>query len=168
MLKCVKEEAMKNSLVLFCLFVFGSLQSPAAVLHFYSNPQVPQPLFHVTLEYQDFVYEADTREGGRRLHVSQIAKKGDFQILISDSLVNVPALQSQLGLAFDYQFIWGNDKTYCSELVGIALGMEPQPMSFAGTHYLKYYPEWIHRNDPGLSPDQIYEFGLQHGILLQN
>lgn len=156
---------MKKTLVIVFLLI-TSIRSHAAVLHFYSNPQVPQPLFHVTLEYKDFVYEADTRAGGRRLHINQVAKKGHYQILIPDSLVDEAALFSQLGMPFDYKFIWGNDKTYCSELVGIALGIEPKPMSFAGTHYLEYYPEWIHRNDPGLSPDDIYQFGVTHGQLL--
>lgn len=155
---------MKTTLMI--VFLLASFHSHAAVLHFYSHPQVPQPLFHVTLEYRDFVYEADTRAGGRRLPISQVPLKGHYQIQIPDSLVDEPALHSQLGMPFDYKFIWGNNKTYCSELVGIALGMEPKPMSFAGTHYLEYYPEWIHRNDPGLSPDDIYEFGLKHGNLL--
>lgn len=157
-----------KKLISFIFSIIVAQNSSAAVLHFYSNPQVPQPLFHVTIEYKDYIYEADTRAGGRRLHVTHVLKKGDYQIYLADSFVDESALLSQMGLPFDYKFIWGNDKTYCSELVGLALRMQPKPMSFAGTHYLDYYPEWIHRNDPGLSPDDIYEFGLKHGTLLQN
>lgn len=151
----------------FFLIVFGlfiSLHSGAAVLHFYSNPRVPQPIFHVTLEYKSFIYEADTRAGGRRLPVLHMPLKGHVQIEIADELVNEDALLGQMGLPFDYEFVWDNNKTYCSKLVGIALNMQPKPMTFAGTHYVKYYPEWIHRNDPGISPDDIYEFGLQNAL----
>ncbi|MNT03497.1 hypothetical protein D3C72_1380370 [compost metagenome] len=120
----------------------------------------------MTLEYKSFVYEADTRLGGHRIPVHQVYKLGDIRMEIPDSLVNEQALASQMGLPFDFQFVWNNQKTYCSKLVGIALNIEPQPMSFAGTHYVKYYPEWIHRHDPGLSPDNIYEFGLKNGHII--
>ncbi|MDG0817874.1 YiiX/YebB-like N1pC/P60 family cysteine hydrolase [Bdellovibrio svalbardensis] len=156
---------MKKNLVFTILSLFLGLQSHAAVLHFYSNPRVPQPLFHVTLEYKSFVYEADTREGGRRLPVGQdVHGPADINIEIPDALVNEEALAAQMGLPFDYNFIWDNNKTYCSKLVGKALNISPQPMSFEGTHYLKYYPKWAERHDPGLSPDQIYEFGLKHAV----
>ena len=153
-------------LYVLCLFNFCAISTQAAVLHFYSNPSVPQPLFHVTLEYKNYVYEADTRLGGHRIPLQQVYKLGDIRIEIPDALVNEAALASQMNLPFDFQFVWNNAKTYCSKLVGIALNMEPQPMSFAGTHYLKYYPEWIHRHDPGLSPDQIYEFGMVQGQII--
>lgn len=155
---------MKKHFLLIALSLFVSLHSFAAVLHFYSNPKVPQPLFHVTLEYKSFIYEADTRVGGRKFPVLHMPLKGDIQIEIADELVNEDALDSQMGLPFDYEFIWNNNKTYCSKLVGIALSMQPRPMSFAGTHYVKHYPEWIHRNDPGISPDDIYEFGLNNAL----
>lgn len=155
---------MKKGLFFLILSLFFVLQSNGAVLHFYSNPRVPQPLFHVTLEYKSYIYEADTRAGGHRMPVSHVPKLGDIRIEIPDELVNEPALMGQMGRAFDFNFVWDNDKTYCSKLVGIALDMEPTPMSFAGTHYVKYYPKWLERNDPGLSPDQIYEFGRQNEI----
>lgn len=153
---------MFKSLVFSFLVFLFSLQSFAAVLHFYSNPRVPQPLFHVTLEYKSYVYEADTRQGGRRVPAHHLPA-GHIRVEIPDEMVDEAALQSQMGLPFDFNFVWDNQKTYCSKLVGIALNMEPLPMSFAGTHYVQRYPDWIHRNDPGISPDQILEFGLQHG-----
>ncbi len=156
---------MKKNLLLVILSLFISLQSSAAILHFYSNPRVPQPLFHVTLEYKSFIYEADTRDGGRRLSVGQdVHGPADINIEIPDFLVNEEALASQMGLPFDYNFIWNSNKTYCSKLVGIALNIPPQPMSFAGTHYVQYYPKWAERHDPGLSPDQIYDFAIRHVI----
>ncbi|UXR66060.1 hypothetical protein EZJ49_07335 [Bdellovibrio bacteriovorus] len=156
---------MKKCLFILISALLFSVNSFAAVLHFYSNPNVPQPLFHVILEYKGYAYEADTRAGGRRLPIAHLGGNlGHIQIEISDSLVNEQALMSQMGLPFDYKFIWNNNKTYCSKLVGIALNMEPQPMTFAGTHYVQYYPDWIYRNDPGLSPDQVYEFGMQHAL----
>lgn len=158
----------KNFLQISVLWILSlfAISSPAAVLHFYINKAVPQPLFHVTLEYKSFVYEADTRLGGHRIPLHQVYKLGDIRIEISDTLVNEQALASQMGLPFDFQFVWNNQKTYCSKLVGLALNIAPQPMSFAGTHYVKYYPDWIYRNDPGLSPDNIYEFGLQNGRIV--
>ncbi|UOF01326.1 hypothetical protein [Bdellovibrio reynosensis] len=149
---------MKTTISVILFLLFWALNTQAAVVHFYSHPQVPQKWFHVALEYKGYLYEADTRVGGRRLPISQVKKKSDETIVISDSLVSEEGLLTQMGLPFDYEFIWNNQKTYCSKLVGIALNMEPTPMTFAGTHYVKYYPHWIHRNDPGLSPDQVYDF----------
>lgn len=144
--------------------MFFSVRSFAAVLHFYDHPQVPQPLFHVQLEYQGFIYEAEPREGAHRFPISAHSEAGKIRIEIPDGLVNEAVLKSQLGRAFDYDFIWSSEKTYCSKMLGLALGILPEPMSFAGTHYVEHYPEWIHRSDPGLSPDHIYAFGLKHAI----
>lgn len=152
-----------NPLAMLLTILIISANSSAAVVHFYSNPRVIQSIFHVGLEYKDHFYEADTREGGRKIPMSQLKIKGDWQIELPDILINEEALLSQMGMPFDYKFIWGDNKTYCSELVGIALNIEPTPMTFAGTHYLKYYPDWIYRNDLGISPDQIYKFALENG-----
>ncbi len=149
--------------VLFVI-IFAPHAALAAVLHFYSNPSVPQPIFHVILEYKAFAYEADTRQGGRYLPMRDLKKTGDLQIKIADDLVDERALATQIGLPFDFSFIWNNEKTYCSKLVGIALNIPPHPMSFAGTHYLEYYPHWINRNDLGLSPDDIYDFAMKHAL----
>lgn len=149
---------MKTKITAILFLLFWAINTQAAVVHFYSHPQVPQKWFHVALEYKGYLYEADTRAGGRRLPMTEVKKKSDESIVISDSLISEEGLQTQMGLPFDYEFIWDNPKTYCSKMVGIALQMAPKPMSFVGTHYLKYYPHWIHRKDPGLSPDQVYEF----------
>lgn len=161
----MKNPVLAQILGFFCCFLC-TLPGSAAVLHFYHNPSVPQALFHVALEYKNYFYEADPYEGGRRQPIQNVKEPGDWRIEISDALVDERALLSQMGLPFDFNFIWGNGKTYCSELVGLALKIEPKPMSFAGTHYLKFHPEWIHRHDPGLSPDDIYQFGLEHGVPL--
>ncbi|HWU44495.1 MAG TPA: hypothetical protein VN132_13685 [Bdellovibrio sp.] len=155
---------MKKTVSTFVLLlaILSALPGNAAVVNFYSNPHVPQPLFHVSLEYKGYQYEADPVKGGIRTLVSQVAERPDIRIAISDDLVDEAALQSQLGLAFDFNFIWNNNKTYCAKLVGIALHIPPQPMNFAGTHYVLYHPDWINRHDPGLSPDQIYEFAQKH------
>lgn len=165
---------MKNSLSLriygsmksfiLILISFISVQSQAAILNFFSNPRVPQPIFHVTLEYKGIVYEADTHDGGRGLPLTAQTPKGDIRVEISDDLINEQELASQMGLPFDYNFVWDNQKTYCSKLVGKALNIQPTPMDFSGTHYVKYYPNWINRHDPGLSPDQIYFFAMDHAL----
>lgn len=150
------------------IVIIAPIPLKAATLHFYSHPRVEQSLFHVGIEFQGLFYEADTRFGGRAIDAQKMKSLGDAQIEIPDSLISTPDLKSQMGLAFDYNFVWGDNTTYCSELVGIALGIEPTPMSFVGTHYLKYYPDWVNRNDPGLSPDQIWVWGLKHGRILKN
>ncbi|HEY8269461.1 MAG TPA: hypothetical protein VIG33_01125 [Pseudobdellovibrionaceae bacterium] len=139
-----------------------SCASWAAVLHFYHNPRVPQALFHVALEYQGHLFEADPTFGGRSEPMAQVKKQGDLRIKIADGLINEDALEAELGRAFDFNFEWNNNKTYCAKLVGKALNMKPSPMNFAGTHYAIVHPEWLQRHDLGLSPDQIYEFALGH------
>lgn len=154
---------MPKLIHLALVFIF-LISSPAyaAVVHFYSYPEVTSAIFHVNIEYRGYYYDADTRLGGVRINKNNYSKVSDLQVHVPDELINEAALDSQLGLPFDFKFEWYKARTYCSKMVGIALDMEPQPMTFAGTHYLKYYPEWIHRNDPGLSPEQVLEFSLKH------
>lgn len=155
---------MKLKIFSFISVLLFALQSLGAVLHFYDHPQVKQPLYHVQLEYQGFIYEAEPYNGAHKFPVSKLKDKAKIRIEIPDDLINKAALQDQLGRKFDYEFVWTSEKTYCSKMLGLALGIQPVPMSFAGTHYLDYYPDWIHRNDPGLSPDHIYEFGMKNAL----
>ena len=155
---------MKLKITGFISVLFFALESFSAVLHFYDHPQVKQPLYHVQLEYQGFMYEAEPYSGAHRFPVSKLKDKAKIRIEIADELINTAALKDQLGRKFDYDFIWTSENTYCSKMLGLALGIQPVPMTFAGTHYLDYHPEWISRNDPGLSPDHIYEFGMKHAL----
>ena len=155
------------SLLLICVS-FAPVFAWSAILHFYNHPRLPQAIYHVGIEYQGHFYEADTREGGRKILVTAMKELGHSQIEIPDILVDEELLHSQLGWPFDYEFRWDNQKTYCSELVGIALNIPTSPVNFANTHYLRFYPDWIHRRDPGISPDAIWLFGLKHGRLLQH
>lgn len=150
------------SQIAFCFLVLLSTSAQAAIVHFYSYPEVTSAIFHVNIEYRGYIYDADTRIGGTRIQKNNYYKHSDLQVHIPDSLINEAALDSQLGLPFDFKFVWNSPRTYCSKMVGLALNMEPQPMSFEGTHYLKYYPDWIDRNDPGLSPEQVLEFSEKH------
>ncbi|MEN0059975.1 MAG: hypothetical protein AAGB31_14135 [Bdellovibrio sp.] len=153
-----------RNLVIYSLCGLFATSSSAAILHFYNNPRVEQAFFHVTIEFQGFIYDADTFLGAIKYPVAEAKKVSFVNIEIADELVNKEILEAQLGKAFDYTFTWDNDKTYCSKMVGMALGMQPQPMSFEGTHYLRYYPHWASRTDPGISLDQIHEFGMQHQV----
>lgn len=156
----------KQTAYIFLFFLLLTEQSLAAVLHFYDNPSVPQPLFHVILEYRGFMYDADTRGSGS-YPASSAKKISKHQIYIDDTFVNEEALNDQLGRAFDFNFEWASEKTYCSKLVGLALGISPKPMNFAGTHYARYKPAWLERKDPGLSPDDIFAFGITNGTLIK-
>lgn len=110
------------------------------------------------------MFEANPQYGGHKQALSKIKKLGDIRIEISDSLINEPALEAEMGKSFDFNFEWDNNKTYCAKLVGKALNMKPTPMNFAGTHYAIFKPDWLKRHDPGLSPDQIYKFAVEHAI----
>lgn len=148
----------------FILALALASHGEAAIVHFYKNPRVPQAFFHVALEFQGGLYEADPHLGGRRLELPLESRPGDVQVEISDSLVNKQVLENELGKDFDFDFVWDNNKTYCSKLVGKALNMLPQPMDFSGTHYALAKPEWLKRQDLGLSPEQIYEFALKNSV----
>lgn len=152
----------------FCLtsILLSSVSASAAVLRFFSNPAVPQALFHVNIEYKGIVYDGDVR-GSEKYPVASAKKETTYEIWIPDELVNQVALESQIGRRFDYTFTWTSEGTYCSKLVGLGLNMKPVPMSFAGTHYLKYYPHWATRNDPGISLDQVWEYGFQNGYRIK-
>lgn len=151
--------SLLKAIIVFTFFATGTAQ--AAIVHFYSYPEVTNLIYHVNIEYQGYIYDADTRVGGIRIRSEYYSNQSDLQVHIPDELINEQALAGQLGLPFDFKFYWDTPKTYCSKMVGIALNMQPQPMTFAGSHYLKYYPDWIHRKDLGLSPEQVLEYALK-------
>jgi hypothetical protein len=61
-------------------------------------------------------------------------------------------VESWIGLKYDHQFRWSDEKFYCSELVGKLLGLLPRPMDFSA-------PVWrgrIPSTDLGISPQGVY------------
>jgi hypothetical protein len=64
-----------------------------------------------------------------------------------------PVVESWIGLKYDHQFLWSDEKFYCSELVGKLLGLLPRPMDFSA-------PVWrgrIPSTDVGISPQGVYD-----------
>jgi hypothetical protein len=59
-----------------------------------------------------------------------------------------------LGRPFDREFVWDDEKLYCSELIAKILGLEPEPMIF---HTSLWPDEYLSLNGlPGISPDGVF------------
>jgi len=72
-------------------------------------------------------------------------------------------IEPLLGLPYDRLYLWQNPEgTYCSKLVGKLLGLTPKPMSFS-TSYWKQFKKLPPKDEPGLSPDDVYEALIKSG-----
>ena len=60
-----------------------------------------------------------------------------------------------LGRAFDFQYDWDNEKTYCAELIAKLLGLEPKTMTFQGSRWPRQFRR-RNRGRLGLSPDDVF------------
>jgi hypothetical protein len=91
-------------------------------------------------------------------------KKTETKIFYNN---NIPEVSNKfidqfLGLPYDSNFSWSNDKIYCSELVAKALGIEPTPMSFDEELWGRGMEH--RRVELGLSPDDLVEPLLNIGF----
>ena len=90
--------------------------------------------------------------------VGQVAK-----ILEINDNINVLAYQQYLGAPFDFQYQWGGSKFYCTEVIGLVLGISPRPMTcdphYWPSNYVKY------NGQVGLSPMELYRELLERGAV---
>jgi hypothetical protein len=115
------------------------------------------PYAHVALFHRGKWWNAYPGMGVRGMTEKELRRIGKWGPKFS---VPEESIQTEIsrydGLPYDSQFGWANDRFYCSELVGKALGLPPEPMHFD----LKLWPEYYERFEglPGMSPGKIYEY----------
>ncbi len=82
------------------------------------------------------------------------------EIIEIDEEVHYSQARPYLGLPFDFWYSWDDRAMYCSELIGKILNIPTHPMIFNKKVWPKNY--WHLDGTPGLSPDSLYRWALQH------
>lgn len=157
---------MKSFLILL-IFIFGLSALAASteiafveMYHANGKPIQLEPngkFAHIAISYQGLWMHAHPRLGVVLQNSKELESLGKIKAVLTvpdDKLVDVTYLKESLGKAYDRGFAWDDQKIYCSELVGKALGMPPKPMYFDP----QLWPESYQKLNglPGLSPDDIF------------
>ncbi|QLY26769.1 YiiX/YebB-like N1pC/P60 family cysteine hydrolase [Bdellovibrio sp. KM01] len=74
--------------------------------------------------------------------------------------LNATQITQYLGLPFDFWYSWDDSAMYCSEIIGKLLNVPTHPMIFNKKVWPKNY--WDLDGTPGLSPDSLYRWALDH------
>jgi hypothetical protein len=163
---------MSRWVIPFTLLIFTAFPTWAADVLFIEVHQNGRPIqlepggrfFHVAIRYKGQWLQAHPH-GGVSL-VDDIRHYGDRFVMLSNPSVPEPAddyVRRWLGKPFDFTYNWFNEKAnYCTRLAAEALGVPPQPMSFAADVWKRHFvrPE----GEPGLSPDKLYAELLKRGF----
>lgn len=112
---------------------------------------------HIAISYQGLWMHAHPRLGVVLQNSKELESLGKIKAVMKiheNKPVDMAFLQESLGKAYDRGFAWDDQKIYCSELVGKALGIPPKPMYFDPKLWPPNYQKL--NGLPGLSPDDIY------------
>lgn len=112
---------------------------------------------HSAISYKGQWLQAHPVRGVELVPIEKIRKMGEIK-----EVLEVPGLEeldeakvnALLGKSFDHDYLWDDEKIYCSELIGKLLGLPTKPMVFSSAwpaHYQAY------NGLPGLSPDGVYQ-----------
>jgi hypothetical protein len=119
--------------------------------------------FHVAIKYGECWLHTDTYRGVV-CDVQIPMKYGNPAVILHHDRYpwHEERVSELLGLPYDYDYMWGDNRIYCSELLARLLDLKPKPMKFNT-------PFWSARNklpigDLGLSPDGAYEALKQNGF----
>lgn len=117
---------------------------------------------HSAISYQGQWLQAHPIRGVELVPLETIRKMGQIKELIEvsnlDELDSVQ-VNAMLGKPFDSEYLWDDQKIYCSELVAKLIGLEPKPMYFSEAWPIEFQK---YNGLPGLSPDAIYQILKTH------
>jgi hypothetical protein len=111
---------------------------------------------HSAIEVDGLWLQAYPGEGVQLVTWNQLQRRGKIVLLEIPVNVSLQQVKPYLGQPFDFEYSWGDQAFYCSELLGKILGIPPQPMHFNHAVWPKSY--WKKEGSPGLSPDRIYQY----------
>lgn len=114
---------------------------------------------HVAISYGNKWLHAHPLRGVEVISEEELMKIGEIKSVVhlTDKPEITPAqVRPFLGKPYDDEFSWDNDKFYCSEILGILLGIPPEPMTFQSEYWRNRYKHL--EGKPGLSPDDIYRY----------
>jgi hypothetical protein len=86
--------------------------------------------------------------------IEKVGKVAEILTLPDEAELPEEIVNGYLGRPFDREFLWDDDKIYCSELIAKLLGMEPRPMFFDPALWPESYRKL--NGLPGISPDEIH------------
>lgn len=116
------------------------------------------PYAHVLVSVQGKWVHSHPKTGVQFIENKQIEKFGEPREVFEWDLSQgaVKKLKAWVGLPYDRDFHWSDEKFYCSELVAKMLGVSPEPMHFDP----KLWPPSFQELEglPGVSPSKIYRF----------
>ncbi|MES3036963.1 MAG: YiiX/YebB-like N1pC/P60 family cysteine hydrolase [Bdellovibrionota bacterium] len=166
-------QIFKSFIILVAFFVFGSAfadqptfvksngPSVAFLEHYDTNGNLVQlepggRFYHMAISFQGKWLQAHPYQGVVLVDIDELEKMGTVTEIVR---VNSPELTLEdikpyLGLRYDQNFSWDDDKMYCSELVAKLLNIQPIPMVFAPGLWPPQYQQY--NGLPGISPDKIY------------
>jgi hypothetical protein len=83
------------------------------------------------------------------------------RLRLNSPIIDGRYYQHFLGLPFDSDYSWDEDKIYCSELMAKILRIRPVPMVFDPKIWGPNHPQ---SGKPGVSPDGLYRWAIQMGF----
>ena len=118
---------------------------------------------HLAISYRGQWLHSHPYRGVELINTNDLAKMGTLAVKIT-----LPAMEPSdgmvkglVGLPYDREYSWSNERMYCSELVAKILQLKPSPMYFDPKLWPKEYQKL--NGQLGISPDDIYRI-LAHPI----
>lgn len=163
---------LRGALFIFLLFSAGSIASVRVAFFekYDSKGNLIQlekngRFFHVAIEVAGHWLHTDSYRGVE-LVVEVPSTYGERVVVLENRSLEAPsfaAIESYLGIAYDKDYLWDNNRLYCSELVSKLLDLEPRPMRFDGSYWKGRDPSDLPNGKLGSSPDLIYRQLLKLG-----
>ncbi|NCN27620.1 hypothetical protein GW915_08610 [bacterium] len=121
--------------------------------------------FHVAVKVGEFWLHTDSFYGVSLVETVPKSYGRPLLRLYSPDkrVVHFSDVERLLGVPYDRDYLWDNEKLYCSELVSKLLGLKPRPMSFNGNHWKDHDQSRLPNGELGSSPDFIFQQLLSLG-----
>lgn len=107
-------------------------------------------------------------EGVSVISWTELQAKGKVAVILELEQLPEPTLenyQKYLGKKFDFYYQWDDQAMYCSELIAKLLAVPTSPMKLNHKVWPKNY--WHLDGAPGVSPDGLYRWAIEHGAKVQ-
>ncbi len=107
-------------------------------------------------------------EGVSVISWQQLQEKGKVAVILDlpkMRSITLDDYKKYLSKKFDFYYQWNDDLIYCSELIAKILNIQTVPMKLNHQVWPKSY--WVLDGQPGVSPDELYRWGVANGALVR-